>query len=225
MLNRYTLLLAIGLAVSILFGVVIGLLARRKGYSFTAWFGAGGMVIPAAIALGFLPDSRDAALDAADRSAMIRRGNCWGICLSLVTVLLSLLPFAVRLFWLASAAQEQGLGFSQGYGDLAQTGQQALNWYEFLTIVLTLMAYISRPRGTKSPLVVISLCVLILLEGYTIFAQTFLNTWLFPQIPAEMLHACHFTLYLVRYVAFAGLFISLATLPTNVPSALRPEQS
>ncbi|HVW39104.1 MAG TPA: hypothetical protein VHB99_17435, partial [Pirellulales bacterium] len=85
------LLISVLIAVSLVFGIVIGVLAMRKGYSFAAWLGSGGLVLLSAIALGFLPDLRDPSLSDSQREKLRAQGNLAGFALSMFTLALAFL--------------------------------------------------------------------------------------------------------------------------------------
>ncbi len=91
-MNEY--ILVGGTFLCILPGVVTGMLAERKGYTISAWFLTGGLVLLSAIVLGFLPNATHET-DASKRATLVRRGNRIGAFLSLVTIVLGLHAFLV----------------------------------------------------------------------------------------------------------------------------------
>jgi hypothetical protein len=69
--------------VGCIFGIVIGVLARFKGYSFLAWFGTGGAILLSAIVLAFQPKVRGVALTEEEILQKTQKGNRIGWLLSL----------------------------------------------------------------------------------------------------------------------------------------------
>lgn len=73
----------------LLIGLVTGALAKRKGYNFTPWFFAGGII--GLIALAFLPHANNPKLEPIEQRGQARKGNDIGKKIAIVSLALALI--------------------------------------------------------------------------------------------------------------------------------------
>ncbi len=66
------------------FGIIVGLLAMRKGFGFMSWFFSGGLVIFALIALAFFSSARDPKLTEEEKQQLTKKGNFCGQIISAI---------------------------------------------------------------------------------------------------------------------------------------------
>lgn len=136
-----------GAVVFCLFGAIIGGLAKRKGYSFLAWFGTGGTLLVSAILLAFRPKLRGVEMSDEQRAMHVRRGNLIGWILSIINGGLVVLAADIPLI----------LNFGQpNYEDYFQRSFfPALHWIEwvyYIGMAIMLLRFICMPRGSRHPL-------------------------------------------------------------------------
>lgn len=210
-------ILAALLGVYFLFGLVLGVLAMRKGYSFAAWVGAGGSVLLGAIALGFLPNARDASLSSSERAGLKTRGNRVGTALSLIVLMLTFLAVLTQLLSFPVSGEASR---SQFFERLYFPASHLLTWVELLTLITVLCAYLARPRHSKSLLVIGSLILLILTAAYFSAVDGFQRTRLIAEAPVQLVYSCHYLARVLHYFGLAGLGIGvLASRPSSAESA------
>lgn len=78
-------------------GLLVGLLARQKGFSFPLWFFAGPAVVIAVLALGALPAANGPGQTPEEQARARRNGNIAGAVLAVVSIAgLLLLPALQR---------------------------------------------------------------------------------------------------------------------------------
>ncbi len=215
MILSNSLLLAMLVVVCLLFGIVAAALAARKGYSFAAWFGAGGLVLLAAIALGFLPSVRDPSLPPAEREKALARGNLIGLALSLLTLSMAFFGILARLlaFSVVSGGEE-----SQFFEYYYAPANQFLTWVQFLTLVVVLSAYVASPRHPKSLAVVLSLALLALVDLYFSLVPLFDHLPIATRLPVQLKYSSDYFARVLSYFGIVGLCVGIL-------SAHRPKAS
>ena len=138
-----------GAAILCLFGLVIGLSARLKGYSFLAWFGTGGTLLISALVLAFQPKLRGVELSEEQRAVSVQRGNRIGWILSVINVFLIVLVADTPLF--------SNFG-ETNYEDYVQRSfVPALQWIQWVYLIgmaIMFVRFICMPRGSRSPLLI-----------------------------------------------------------------------
>jgi hypothetical protein len=206
------LLLSVLLAVSLVFGVVIGALAMRKGYRFAAWLGSGGLLLLSAIVLAFLPDLRDPSLSDSQREKLRAQGNMAGFALSMFTLALAFLSMLSRLLsFPVSGDADRSEFFARAY----LPASEFVTWIQTLTLIAALAAYLMRPRGRKSYAVVGSLVLLLLTQLYYSVVPTFERTEFIREIPVQIVYSSHYFVRVLSYFGIAGLCAGLcAARPT-----------
>ncbi len=147
------------------FGVIIGALARFKGYSFLAWFGTGGAVLLGAIVLAFQPRVRGVGLTEEEVMHKTQQGNRVGWILSLIIYICILLSVVV---WLTSMSFQavDSEEFLQLYF------VPALQWSEWPWIVascLLLARFLYMPRSDKSLLTIAAFTLIAIQLGWPLF--------------------------------------------------------
>lgn len=78
----------------VVFLVVTGILAMRKGYNFFAWVLAGGCI--GLVVLAFLPFANSEKLPPEQRAVAVKRGNTIGLVVSACCVVLGFVALASR---------------------------------------------------------------------------------------------------------------------------------
>ena len=212
------LLLSALLAVSLVFGVVIGVLAMRKGYSFAAWLGSGGLVLLSAIALAFLPDLRDPSLSDSQRDKLRAKGNLAGFALSMFTLALAFLSMISQLLSFPVLGDaDRSEFFARAY----MPASELMTWIQSLTLFVALAVSLRRPRGRKSYAVVGSLVLLLLTQLYYSVVPTFESTEFVRELPVQIVYSSHYFVRVLFYFGIAGLCAGLcASRPTiETPAA------
>jgi hypothetical protein len=200
------LLISVLIAVSLVFGIVIGVLAMRKGYSFAAWLGSGGLVLLSAIALGFLPDLRNPSLSDSQRDKLRAQGNLAGFALSMFTLALAFLSMLSRLLsFPVSGDADRSEFFTREY----VPASEFLTWIQALTLFVALAAYLTRLRGRASYAVVGSLVLLLLTQLYFSIVPIFERTEFIREIPVQIVYSSHYFVRVVSYFGIAGLCAGL----------------
>ena len=141
--------LYVGVATAIVFcffGLVIGVLARLKGYSFLAWFGTGGAIIFSAVVLAFQPKVRGVAITEEERSKKVRTGNGIGWILSLAVYLLISLTVAAWLIAVSFDVSDPEEFVQRFY----VAALQWTNWPWLVANLLMFGRFLCMPRGSRS---------------------------------------------------------------------------
>ena len=196
------------------FGLIIGVLAKFKGYSFLAWFGTGGAILLAAIVLAFQPKVRFVALTEEEILRITERGNKVGWILSLVVYIGILLSVVV---WLSSVSTTAGDSdeFMQRYL------VPAMQWTEWPWVVancLMLVRFFYFPRGEKSLLMIVAFTLLAIQVGWPFVSYWIGRFGLFEDPNSSTLRILHFTM---RQVMSMGiLFLYFVVTERKKPQAV-----
>lgn len=208
MLSLSVFILAALVVLSMVFGIVVAALATRKGYSFAAWLGTGGLAILSAIALGILPNARDASLASTERARLSAKGNCVGIALSLSAILLAFLAVLAQLVsFPAMSNADHTEFFNQAY----RPANQFFGWIQLLTLLVILAAYVARRRRLKSGLIIGSLIVLVLVEFYFCLMTMVETRSFIGELPVQFVYAATYSARIVHYFGFTGLCLGMLT--------------
>lgn len=176
-MNRFELerVWMVGLVATIVFcvfGLLMGLLARRKGYSFLAWFGSGGTLLISVIVLAFLPKNRGQELSAETLSHQALRGDRLGWILTLVN------------YWIAILATTfpalANFGENDPHTLLQKFVVPAFEWGDWAYLVgigILLLRFAWMPRNSRNPL---TIAVFILITLQIVWAR--LNGWLEKEV-------------------------------------------
>jgi hypothetical protein len=222
--NSSLIILAIVLFFWLLLGVVMGLLAIRKGYSFGAWFLTGGFVLLGAIGLGFMPNARDQTKSPEERDRILARGNRIGLILSGITALLGFLSLGLQsIVWELIRLDEDSPHSSYV---IYNSFHKLLHWLQFLFFAMVLAFYLTKPPRQRSVLVTLALLMMpVMYLGYILLPllnDITLNS------PSDFMNHVRMMIYvglhLASFVALILLGIGVLQLQRGAP-APEPEQA
>ena len=160
----------------------------------------------AAIALGFLPSTRDPSLPAPQRAKAIVRGNQIGAALSLLTLALAFLAILTQFLSFSATSGEERAEF---FERLYSPASALLTWFQIITFGIVLSAYLASPRRPKSMVVVLSLALLICVETYFSLFPFFERRPVVAAMPVQLLFASHYLARVLNYFGMIGLCIGL----------------